>query len=48
MRASEIEDAANRLWHAALSGQAVAPLRERYPGMGAEEACAIQAFNTTG
>lgn len=46
MIASDIEEAANQLWHAALSGQAVAPLRERYPGMGAEDAYAIQEFNT--
>jgi len=46
MNTRDIETAADLLWNAAASGSAIAPLRESYPGFGAEEAYAVQELNT--
>jgi 2-keto-4-pentenoate hydratase len=46
MDTKEIELAANLLWNSAECREAVAPLRETFPGMGAEDAYAVQDFNT--
>jgi 2-keto-4-pentenoate hydratase len=46
MNVREIELAANLLWNAAEVGEAIAPLRESFPGMTGEDAYAIQERNT--
>jgi len=46
MNPREIELAANLLWNAAASGEAIQPLRESFPALRAEDAYAIQEFNT--
>lgn len=46
MNDREIEVAANLLWNAAQCREAVAPLRDGFPGMTADDAYAVQAFNT--
>ena len=46
MDTKEIELAANLLWNSAACREAVPPLRETFPGMGAEDAYAVQDFNT--
>lgn len=45
MQAQEIEQAAGLLRDAAASGVFIAPLRERYPGLDAQSAYAIQQHN---
>jgi 2-keto-4-pentenoate hydratase len=46
MNEREIELAANLLWNAAEVGEAIAPLREAFPGLTGEGAYAIQEYNT--
>jgi len=46
MNKREIELAANMLWNAAEVGEAIAPLRESFPGLTGEDAYAVQEFNT--
>lgn len=46
MNAREIELAANLLWNASESGEAIAPLREAFTALTAEDAYAVQEFNT--
>ncbi|MDO8778291.1 MAG: fumarylacetoacetate hydrolase family protein [Burkholderiaceae bacterium] len=46
MNMREVETAADSLWTAAGSSQAIAPLRETFPGFGPEEAYAVQEMNT--
>lgn len=46
MDTKEIELAANLLWNSAACHGAVPPLRETFPGMSAEDAYAVQDFNT--
>jgi 2-keto-4-pentenoate hydratase len=46
MNDREIESAADQLWNAAASGEAIAPLRDGFPGMTADDAYAVQDFNT--
>lgn len=46
MSSTARQTAAQALRNAALSGEFIAPLREQYPDMNAEDAYAIQALNT--
>jgi 2-keto-4-pentenoate hydratase len=46
MTPTDISQAAQLLWSAAQSGEAIAPLREQFPGMTAQDAYAIQECNT--
>lgn len=46
MNNDEIELAATLLWNAAARREAIAPLREAFPGMSADDAYAVQDFNT--
>ena len=46
MNQHDIDAAAQLLWAAAESGNAIAPLRETYPGFGPREAYAVQEVNT--
>ncbi|BEP65288.1 2-keto-4-pentenoate hydratase (plasmid) [Variovorax sp. V213] len=46
MSTRDIEAAADSLWSAAVTGKAVAPLRETFPGFGPQEAYAVQEVNT--
>jgi 2-keto-4-pentenoate hydratase len=46
MNTREVETAAESLWSAGASGQAIAPLRETFPGFGPEEAYVVQEINT--
>ena len=46
MNHSEIELAATMLWNAASSREAIAPLRDAFPGMSADDAYAVQNVNT--
>jgi 2-keto-4-pentenoate hydratase len=46
MNDREIESAADQLWNAAACGEAIAPLRDGFPGMTADDAYAVQDFNT--
>jgi len=46
MTEREVELAADLLWNAAACREAVAPLRDEFPGMTAEDAYAVQDFNT--
>jgi 2-keto-4-pentenoate hydratase len=46
MNKQDIEAAAQLLWTAAAGGQAIAPLRETYPGFGPDEAYAVQEIST--
>ena len=46
MNTREVEMAAESLWSAAASCQAISPLRETFPGFGPEEAYAVQEINT--
>jgi 2-keto-4-pentenoate hydratase len=46
MNTQEISQAAEALWQAALQHEAIAPLREQYAGIGADDAYAIQNINT--
>ena len=46
MNDGEIEVAANLLWNATACREAVAPLREGFPGMTASDAYAVQDYNT--
>ena len=46
MNQREVEVAANLLWNAAACREAVAPLRDAFPGMTADDAYAVQDFNT--
>jgi 2-keto-4-pentenoate hydratase len=43
---SVLAQAADALWQAARSGQAIAPLRDTHPGLDAHDAYAIQRLNT--
>jgi 2-keto-4-pentenoate hydratase len=44
--AAHIQQAADLLWEAARSGEAIAPLRETFPAFGPDEAYAVQELNT--
>lgn len=46
MNEQDIQLAANLLWEAAETGTSIAPLRERFPGLTAESAYAVQELNT--
>lgn len=46
MNHSEIELAATMLWNAASCREAIAPLRDAFPGMSADDAYAVQNANT--
>ena len=46
MNNKDIAAAAERLWSAAGTGQAITPLREQFPQFGADEAYAVQDLNT--
>lgn len=47
MNTHDIERAAQLLWNAAATGEAVPPLRETFAAMTAEDAYAVQEVNTT-
>lgn len=46
MNKQEIERAAELLWSAEQAGEAIVPLREQFAGMTAQDAYAVQEFNT--
>jgi 2-keto-4-pentenoate hydratase len=46
MNNKDIAAAAEQLWSAAATGQAITPLREQFPHFGADEAYAMQDLNT--
>lgn len=46
MKARDIELAADQLWQAAVSGEAIAPLRDSFPAMTGDDAYAVQNLNT--